>query len=60
MKPPNPVRIEIPIRYCAHCKGRPMVVQTVIPHNRRKDGTEVSYRCTKCDGLVTETLKPPD
>ena len=60
MKPPTPKRIEIPIRYCPNCSGRPMVVQTVIPHHRRRDGTDVSYRCTKCNSVVTETLKPPD
>jgi uncharacterized Zn finger protein len=60
MKPPNPNDIQIPIRRCPRCEGRPMVVQSVIPHHRRRDGTEVGYRCTKCDTVITETLKPPD
>ena len=53
-------RTEIPIRFCPTCKGRPMVVDAVIPRLRLSDGTEVKYRCTKCGTTEVETLKPPD
>jgi uncharacterized Zn finger protein len=51
-------KTDIPIRFCPNCKGRPMVVDAVIPRLRLRDGTEVKYRCTKCGTVEQETLKP--
>ena len=54
----NPVTPKIPIRFCPHCKNRPMVVMDMLPCLRTRDGMELRFCCSNCGTSERVIVKP--
>lgn len=48
---------EIPIVTCQQCKTQPMVIKSILPRLRERDGVDVEYFCPRCRVVERTTLK---
>jgi phage FluMu protein Com len=50
---------EIPLATCPHCKGGGfMMIRTVRPRLRHRDGLAVEYACPRCKAVVAASVLP--
>lgn len=48
---------DIPIVVCQACRKQPMVIKSIVPHLRSRDGVDVEYFCPRCRVVEKTTLK---
>lgn len=49
---------EIPLAVCPYCRGGYMVIRTVKPRLRQRDGIDVEYACPKCEAVTVASVRP--